>query len=318
MFEALETGIGLELVLWFQENRSGWLAVLSQILDQLGVEIGYVAILGIIFWAINKREGLRLVFALIIVAIVTFAVKDVLMRERPFVLFPELVQPVFETEGFGFPSGHTSFAVMVWGYIAIWQRKSWIWAFAIFYMILQGTGRMIAGVHYPHSVIAGGILGIITLATYYPLSAQWEQFWKQQAMNTQIILAIAIPLIIAVIVMILPLHVEQIEAYLTLLGLAIGVGTGAVIESRYVQFEPHPDIIRRAIHVVFSIVIVVAVLFGLSPLFDLIAEAGILAYMLRLIRYGLAGFTAIAMMPMLGIRVGLMKSQSTQVSEATD
>ncbi|GAB5492589.1 MAG: hypothetical protein Phog2KO_28040 [Phototrophicaceae bacterium] len=305
MFEALEIGSGLDIVLWFQEHRTAWMELMVQILDQMGYDLGYVALFGLIFWAISKRHGIRLVFALIIIGIVSFALKDIMMRPRPYAV-SDLVRPVFEADGYGIPSGHTSLAVMIWGYIALWLRKGWVWVLAVAYMLLQGVGRMIAGVHYPQDIVAGFILGVVTLAIYYPSATHWGQFWKKQSFTVQIAIALIIPLIMISTTLFLPLPQEQIEAYLSLIGLVMGVGLGATIEAEFIQFEAHPQASKRAIHFVLGIIIVAGIILGLSPLFDLIAETGILAYILRLIRYGLGGFTAIVFVPLLGIKLNLM------------
>lgn len=317
MFEALETGSGLDIVLWFQENRTAWMEIMVQILDHIGLELGYVALFGFIFWAINKRHGIRLVFALVVIAIISFVFKDAYMRPRPYMI-SDLVIPVFEADGFGVPSGHTSFAVMIWGYIALWIRKGWMWVLAIGYMLLQGLGRMIAGVHFPQDIVAGLILGLITLAIYYPLARRLGQSWMRQSQNTQISIAILIPLIMAIIGIFLPLQPYQIEAYLTIIGLAMGVGLGASVEQHTVQFEPATDPAKQVTIFLIGAITIVAILLGLSPLFDLIAETGIVAYILRIIRYGLAGFTAIALVPMLGIQLNLLeKSQKTESVDGT-
>ncbi|MEL6526459.1 MAG: phosphatase PAP2 family protein, partial [Chloroflexota bacterium] len=304
MFEALENGIGLDIILWLQENRTAWMETLSIILDQLGYDLGYVALFGIIFWTINKRRGVRMVFALVVIALLTFFFKDLLGRPRPFVA-SELVMPVFETSGFGLPSGHTSLAVMIWGYVALWVRKGWVWGLAITYMILQGLGRMVAGVHYPQDVFFGALLAIITLALYYPLATQWETLWHKQPFLSQIAISLAIPMIITGIVLSVPLDVDQIEAYLTVLGLAMGAGIGISVEAQIVNFTPHENRSRQAITIVMGIVLVLAVLFGLSPLFDAISETGTTAYVLRLVRYGTAGLVAIAIVPYLAVQLGL-------------
>lgn len=308
MFETLENNLGLDIVLWFQQNRSPWLETLTQILDQLGYDLAYVALFGLIFWAINKQEGIRLIFALAVIGLLSFFFKDLLARPRPFMV-SDLVNPVFEAEGFGIPSGHTSLAVMIWGYVALWVRKGWVWLLAITYMLLQGIGRIIAGVHFPQDVLAGAVLGIVTLAIYYPFVPRWEQFWRSQSISIRLMIAIIVPLILTVLVLIFPLNPQQIEAYLTVFGLALGVGIGTIIESESIQFQAHPQLWRRALHYILGIVLVVAILFGLSPLFDLIAETGFLAYILRIIRYGLAGFVAIAGWSWLGMRLNLLQAQ---------
>ncbi len=312
MFEALETGIGLDIVLWFQQNRTAWMEVMVQILDQIGLDLGYVALFGFIFWSVNKRHGIRLTFALVVIAIVSFALKDALMRPRPYVV-SDLVNPVFEADGFGIPSGHTSFAVMIWGYIAIWVRKGWVWGLAISYMLLQGVGRMIAGVHYPQSIVAGFLVGLIILAIYYPTARRFGQFWLRQSLATQFAISIFIPVVMAIIGMSLALEAYQVEAYLTMIGLSMGIGLGASIEQHFVQFEPPSEPAKRLAIFIIGAVILVAILLGLSPVFDLIAETGIVAYILRIVRYALTGFTAIALVPMLGIQLNLLeKSQQNQ------
>lgn len=309
MFEALETGIGLDIVLWFQQNRAAWMEVMVQILDQIGLDLGYVALFGFIFWAVNKRHGIRLTFALVVIAIVSFALKDAIMRPRPY-LVSDLVTPVFEADGFGVPSGHTSFAVMIWGYIAIWLRKGWVWVVAISYMLLQGFGRMIAGVHFPQDVVAGFLVGIVTLAIYYPTARRLGQFWLRQSLATQFAISIFIPVVMAIIGMSLALEAYQVEAYLTMIGLAMGIGLGASIEHHFVQFQPPAQPMKKVIIFVIGAVTISAILLGLSPVFDLTAETGIVAYILRIVRYALTGFTAIALVPMLGIQLNLLeKSQ---------
>lgn len=314
MFENIESGIGLDVILWLQENRTEWMEVLSQILDQLGAELGYIAILGLIYWVINKRHGLRLIFALFIISLVTFILKDTLVRPRPFVAFPDLVTPVFETSGFGLPSGHTSFAVVVWGYIALWVRKWWMWVFAIFYISLQATARMVAGVHFPQDIALGILIGIMTLVLYYPLVQRWQAFWEAQTSTVQLAIAVVVPFALTGIILSFSLSVEQIEAYLTMVGLALGAGVGNVIELHRIRFEAHPDPTRQFIQFIVGSILVIAVLFGLSPLFDLIAETGTLAHILRVIRYGIAGVVAVALVPYIGIQLNIAQSQTESAS----
>ncbi|MEO1289616.1 MAG: phosphatase PAP2 family protein [Chloroflexota bacterium] len=309
MFENLESGISLDFILWLQDNRTGWMEILSEILSELGAEFGYIAIFGVIYWAINRREGLRLVFALVAIALVTFFLKDILGRPRPFQAFPDLVMPVFEADGNGLPSGHTSFAVMIWGYIALWVRKGWMGVFALVYIALQAFGRMVTGVHYPQDIVLGLLVGSVTLIAYVQVLPHWDNFWREQNTGIQVIIATAIPLILAVIAMLAPLQSDQIEAYLTMLGLALGAGLAVIVEPRISDFIPHPQPTRQMAIFVLGTVLTVAVLFGLSPIFDAIAEDGVLAYSLRIVRYGTAGFVAIAIVPYLGTKLSLMQSR---------
>jgi|GEM_PF-3996298 len=319
MFDWLEDEIGHEIILWFQNNRSGWMEVLSQVLDQLGADLGYVFIFALVFLAINKRHGIRMIFALVTIALVTFILKDIFERPRPFDA-SFLVIPVFEPEGYGFPSGHAAFAVMIAGYVALWQRKTWVWILAILYMLLHSIARPLAGVHYLHDVVAGIVIGIVMLAIYYPVADRWEDFWNRQGVTMRMIIALVVPLVIAGIVMALPLEPFQVEEYMTILGIALGAGIGTVIESSMIKFEIPDAILQKVIIFVCGVAASLALLFALDPVFDQIAANNTIAYMLRIVRYSLAAYVAIAVIPMLAIRFNILQSdmpaQEEVVAEA--
>ena len=84
--------------------------------------------------------------------------KNIVCRERPFVLFPDytalLISP---PSGFSFPSGHTcaSFAAAT-----VLCRRFWKWGIpALILAGFIGFSRIFLFVHFPTDVLAGAILG---------------------------------------------------------------------------------------------------------------------------------------------------------------
>ena len=72
---------------------------------------------------------------------------------------PVAVQHV-EGLGGGLPSGHAQNGLVVWGGLAAWARRPWVWTLAVLIIVLLGLSRVYLGVHYPSDVAAGAALGM--------------------------------------------------------------------------------------------------------------------------------------------------------------
>lgn len=293
----MEMGWGLDVVLSLQASRNEFLEILVTVLNFMGEELFFVAIIALVYWSFSKRVGTRALIALVVISLAVFIFKDLLGRPRPFQV-SQLVQPVFEAEGFGIPSGHTAVALTLWGYLAFVIRKAWVTVLVVLYVMAQGLGRMIAGVHFPQDIIAGLILGSVILALYIPLADRAMALWKQRSLWQQV----AVALIFAALgLLIFP----DSEANLTVVGLLVGGCLGIAFESRFVQFKIHEALARRAIQYLLGLALSIALLLGLDVLFGE-AEP---AHILRLIRYASVAIFALTIWPYLSIQAGLMHAE---------
>lgn len=299
MFEALETGAGLDLILRLQEMRFGAMDFLAEFLDFAGEELVYIAVIGLIYWAFNKSFGLKMYFALITIVVLTLFFKDALGRPRPYDV-SDAVMPLFEDIGNGIPSGHTGMTVMVFGYLAYHIRKLWVTVLVVFYIMLQGFGRMYAGVHFPQDVIAGLILGAVTLAVYIPLTDPIGKWWQAQHTAIQI----GLPLVLGLALMVI---YPADEGMVTIAGLLAFAGIAIWLEQNYVKFVHDESAGKRAAQYMLALVLTILAVEGLDIAFGE-TESMWVAAVLRFIRYGLTIVVALALIPFISVRLGLMGS----------
>lgn len=80
-------------------------------------------------------------------------------RPRPSIIFEHL--------GYSFPSGHSFFAVVVYGMLTYWltqnmsvRRRHWVWGLAVTGVFLVGFSRVLIGEHYPSDVVAGFLIAL--------------------------------------------------------------------------------------------------------------------------------------------------------------
>lgn len=309
MFESLETGLGLDIILWFQELRFNLLDSLLHILHFAGDDLFFIAAFGIIYWLFNKRLGMRMVFALVVIGLVNYAFKDLFARPRPYEV-SDAFTPLVTEESYGMPSGHVATSLMVWGYLAISLKKRWVTIGVIIFVALQFFGRMIAGVHFPQDVVAGVIVAGITLAIYAAYAEKVVDFWKAQSLPMQIAIPVLISILGLIVINVIPLEQSQIDDYGTFLGLLWGAGLAAAIEPLYIRFQAQEAIMIRLLQYVVGIVLAVILLMGLGVAFDAITETGVLAAILRVTRYGLVTAFALALWPYLSIKLNLMRAEA--------
>ena len=104
----------------------------------------------------KKKEILRAFVAGIVAWILDFFLKILFHIPRPTDVLPQ-VHPLFTETGFGFPSGHATFFMALAFSIYFFHKKAGYWF--IFFAVLIGLARIIAGVHFPSDIVGGFILG---------------------------------------------------------------------------------------------------------------------------------------------------------------
>lgn len=263
-FEALEMGIGLDIVLWFQSIRFGALNVIALMFHYAVSGAFFVVVLGGLYWMFDKELAVRMLFALIIIGIWSLILKDVFARPRPPHILGSAVIPLVSDSSYGIPSGHSSFTVVVWGFFAYWMKNRAITIAVILFAFFMGLSRMYLGVHFPQDVIAGWLLGAVVLSLYIRYVEKVVSWWHKQSLALQIVLPLAIGVIMTVF------FIGSVDG-LTTIGLLIGVGIAVALETKYIHFTHKDSLAKRALQFVLGLVILGGVLLGLDVAFDAIA-----------------------------------------------
>ncbi len=113
-----------------------------------------------LFFRQTRRAGAAMLAALLIGVLVgNVAIKNLVMRPRPFVSHPELVPLLDPGDEWSFPSAHTLSSFASAAALYSFHSKSGGCAFVISSLI--AFSRLYACVHYPTDVIAGAVIGVI-------------------------------------------------------------------------------------------------------------------------------------------------------------
>lgn len=91
--------------------------------------------------------------------IVTYGMKYLVGRDRPYERYPDRVHPYSIEHSPSFPSGHTATAFALATSLSIRYPKWYVIAPTALWACSVGISRMNEGVHYPSDVLAGAALG---------------------------------------------------------------------------------------------------------------------------------------------------------------
>jgi hypothetical protein len=279
MWEALENGIGLDIVTGLQANGSALFDALARLVDVLGGDLGFLLILPVIYWSVSRHFGRQLLFVLLVA--------------------------LFTEDGFGLPSGHVTLAVVVWGYIAYQVRRWWAWLLLALYALFVGWSRMYAGVHYPQDVVGGIIIGGLLLAFCVAFVRPAARWWSHAPLAQRVAF-----ILVAGIACVLLLYRD--DTGLSAAGIIFGAGMGMIVEEGSLGFSAGGTRQQRIIRAVFGLVVAAAIFFGLSLAFESLTPEGVW----RVVRYALVSFALIFLYPWLTAAIGLTTRTAGQLSRA--
>jgi len=107
--------------------------------------------------------------------VMTYSLKKVVNRDRPYVTYPDIHPAAYETSN-SFPSGHTSLAFATATAMSLKYPKWYVIAPSYFWACSVGYSRLNLGVHYPSDVLAGALLGAGSAFVTYKVN---EWIWKK-------------------------------------------------------------------------------------------------------------------------------------------
>ena len=194
---------------FFQAFENPALTAFMRFITALGYMEFFMLFLLIFLLAIDFKKGFILFQVLMWTAAVTFIAKNYFDLPRPFhvdntlqfldgqlpdantfdfarrgatsfwgTLPPEVLTATRNAEHLenGFPSGHTSIAIALWGtLLCLYQEKKWVTGICIVLMVLIPISRIYLGVHFLADVVGGIVLGGVMWFLTYQLVLQKDR-----------------------------------------------------------------------------------------------------------------------------------------------
>lgn len=278
----------IEVIEFIQSFRNGFFDFFFNAISFVGEEYIYIAILGIVYYGINKRFGELLAFSLFLTASINTIIKGFVGALRPFEKYPDRVVNLrSETAGgHSFPSGHTQQFTTFYFTGAMYLSKQYLFIVAGVLSVLMAVSRMYLGVHFLEDVSVSIILGILVA-----LLVTWiYNKYKDTPILHKIYLGIVIGL--------LPfLFFTQNKDFYTSYGLMAGFVGAMIFEQKFVNFDMDVTLLRKVIRVVGGIILMLVVQLGVKAIFVEIFGEDIIV--LDLIRYGLIAFIGLGLYPLL-------------------
>lgn len=290
----LET-FGTQVILALQAWGSPGLDAFFKAITFLGNREGYLVLLTLCYWCVNPRWGLRLLVLVMLSSAFNEILKSLLDLPRPD---PAVVRQLVQESSFGFPSNHAQTgAVIVWGFLTARVRRPWFSALALVIIVLIGMSRVYLGIHFPHDVVGGWLLGAATLWLWLRREESLAAWWHRQPEGRQVLVSVAAPLAMLLLMPADSSNLYPNETGATLAGILMGAGLGAILLCRDGGFDVHVSWPRRARRYLIGILLVggLYVVGGLLPEFSPWA----LDIVIRIVRYALIGLAAVWLAPRL-------------------
>ena len=188
---------GISLITSFQ-SMGTWLESPMKAFSFLGSEDFFLIFLPLLYWSIDAAVGIRVGFILFAGATFTELFKMSFHGPRPYWVSTDIRGMASEV-GFGVPSGHSEIGAGLWGTIAAYYRKTWVWVTALLLIFCIGLSRLYLGVHFPHDVLVGWTFGFITLWAFVKFWEPVETRVKQMSFWNQVGLAFVVSLVMVLL-----------------------------------------------------------------------------------------------------------------------
>ncbi|MDO9303455.1 MAG: phosphatase PAP2 family protein [Anaerolineales bacterium] len=323
---------GIAFIIALQNTVGDWFIAPMRFFSYLGNEEFFLLVLPLIYWSVDSALGLRVGFILLTSNLFNNIGKLIFAGPRPYWVSSH-VRALWSTEtSFGIPSGHAQLAVSVWGMVAVYSRRTWIWVVSLTVIFLIGFSRIFLGVHFPHDVVFGWLLGAVIL---WAFTRFWEPVgaWVgQKTLSQQILIAFVVSLIFIVLGFgastlrsgyqipetwtsnallagtDLPDPVDPNSTF-TSAGTLFGLAAGAAWIMSTGGYQASGPVEKRAIRYVIGLIGVLILYMGLGAIFP--RGDGFIFYLLRYIRYALLGWWVSGGAPWVFVRFKLAERADT-------
>ena len=279
-----------QLIVWLQHLGEGTvlqtiLFCLNNFFSFLGEEIICIAVMGFVYWGLDKKRGERIGAAIMLTNVSIGLLKNIFSRVRPWAASGS-IDLLRDVDGFSFPSGHSANCTALYPTTAYeFKERKWLKWVAIFVPLLCGISRCYVGAHWPTDVIVGLATGLLIFALV--------EVVLRSGFNKYVFYFILIA------VSSVGLLYCTTNDYYNSYGMLIGFVFGLLFEQRFTRFENTGNLWLALLRTAVG----GALYFALSSIIKLLIgnlfPAGSMGYLLmRSVRYALVVFLLVGVYPL--------------------
>lgn len=281
------------LIIWLQ-HFSPWLDWPFRLFTFIGEVNFFVVFLLLIYWCVDQRSGIRLIFLFLFATYLGNAIKVLTNQARPFEYNPQ-VKKLVEAPGKAFPSLHTLCTVVFWGCLTTQFNRRWLWVISALLIIFVPLSRIYLGVHFPTDVIGGYLIGGIILFLYFKFIGSLESWLSKLGFSWKLLIAMLVP---GLLLLLVP---TGEWAGVSLGTLLLGISIGYVIEREFIKAEMSAPGWKQIIKFILGISTSLLLLYG----FKLFSPPSVSKLFYLGITYGSLGLWASLAAPWLFVKFSL-------------
>lgn len=274
----------LEIIKFIQQIANPFWDVFFIIISAMSEEFIIIALLGLLYWCMDKRLGYKIGFLYVLNAPLNLIIKAFVNAPRP--IGSEGIRSIYKetATGSSFPSGHSQLGGGLFYFL--FKNDKCIIRRAVFLIIaiLIPVSRLYLGVHYPVDVVVGFILGVIMV---YVSGAIFEKLYER---HTAWLVLFALPAIVFCII-------DGGSDSCKMAGLIIAFLFGMVIEKKYIDFSVKASLPVQILKYVCGVAFVILLRSGMKLIFPDGALWGF-------IRYFVIGIFVTIVYPLLIKKIG--------------
>jgi len=216
---------------WVVNLRYAQITPVFEFFTWLGYRDFLFLFIPFIYWCFDRKTFGRLVLLVFFAALINTWLKDFFQDPRPD---PSLsIDPwLHDNQSYGFPSGHSQLAVIIWLYIALNVENSLVRIFSLVSLICVPLSRLYLGVHDLSDIFGGLSIGLIILFTTQFIFKKIDGGYYIQ--NTTQFIIISCTLILFYVTW--PLS-STISAVVSFSGFIIGFWFGYQLDNKHFSFS---------------------------------------------------------------------------------
>jgi len=290
----------MEFLYLLESIRNPFLDQVFSLITHLGSEIVFMVLAVVMFWCVNKSQGLYLLSVGCLGTTVNQFLKLACRVPRPWVREPNftIVESArADATGYSFPSGHTQNAVGTFGCLAMGAKKNWLRIVLIVLAVLTAFSRMYLGVHTLSDVLVSAGIALLMVAAMHPLFKGLDEHPERGLWILLGLFAVNVLYVLYANLWQFPADVDPenlshgVKNAAKLMGALLGMAIGYGIDLKWIRFRTEASALGQIFKCVLGLAIVLAIKEGLKPFLG----SGSLS---SAVRYGLITLFAAGIWPM--------------------